>query len=81
MAPSDLPEPVEDTDVTTVELRADGPVVITGRVDLVAPDGTVERVERLFLCRCGASGDKPRCDGSHKRVGFSAPGVAPPRKG
>lgn len=81
MSPTEPPERDGEEGVTTVELRADGPVVITGGVDLVAPDGTTERVERLFLCRCGASGDKPRCDGSHKRIGFSAPGVAPARKG
>jgi len=29
---------------------------------------------RVFLCRCGASGNKPFCDGTHKRTGFQAPG-------
>lgn len=81
MTTADQPAADFADDVTTVELRADGPVVITGRLDLMGPDGTVERAERVFLCRCGASGDKPRCDGTHKRIGFSAPGVAPPRKG
>ncbi|HYI63234.1 MAG TPA: CDGSH iron-sulfur domain-containing protein [Acidimicrobiales bacterium] len=69
-----------DAFVTTVEPRRDGPLVVTGRVALAGPDGAPsEVVERLFLCRCGASGDKPRCDGTHKRIGFTAPGVAPPR--
>ncbi|MCU1352633.1 MAG: hypothetical protein JWM05_1842 [Acidimicrobiales bacterium] len=68
-------------DLTRVEVRQDGPVVITGRVELTAPDGTVlETTERVFLCRCGGSANKPYCDGSHKRNGFRAPGVVPPRK-
>jgi len=29
---------------------------------------------KLALCRCGHSGDKPFCDGTHKRVGFQAAG-------
>jgi CDGSH-type Zn-finger protein len=29
--------------------------------------------EKIALCRCGHSGNKPFCDGTHKRVGFEAP--------
>ena len=32
---------------------------------------------RATLCRCGASRNKPYCDGSHHQVGFSASGEPP----
>jgi uncharacterized Fe-S cluster protein YjdI len=61
----------------TITPTRNGPLVVTGPVRLTRPDGTVDVAPRLVLCRCGQSGDKPRCDGSHARVGFVAPGVAP----
>lgn len=54
--------------------RCDGPLMVEGPVVLTAPDGSTTVHDRLFLCRCGHSGDKPLCDGTHKRIGFSAPG-------
>ena len=46
---------------------------VTGEVRIVAPDGTVLReTGKAFLCRCGHSANKPFCDGSHRRTGFSA---------
>ena len=32
---------------------------------------TISADESVFLCRCGASKNKPYCDGSHSAVGFS----------
>ena len=76
--PSDPPPTVPAPSVTP---RRDGPVVVEGDITLVAPDGTTTACTgRTFLCRCGASATKPLCDGTHKRVGFTAPGVVPPRK-
>lgn len=51
----------------------DGPLLVRGAAALLWPDGTpVERRRRtVALCRCGASGIKPFCDGSHKVVGFT----------
>ncbi len=61
--------------ITVIE---NGPNKIEGMASYrVLRDGEEEVVERpaLFLCRCGQSENKPFCDGSHKRVGFEAPGV------
>ncbi|APR78424.1 Hypothetical protein A7982_03771 [Minicystis rosea] len=35
---------------------------------------------RATLCRCGASKNKPYCDGSHHEVGFAASGEPPSGK-
>ncbi|PVZ87412.1 iron-binding protein [Serratia sp. S1B] len=35
-----------------------------------AETGDYEQRNRLALCRCGASGNKPFCDGSHVSIGF-----------
>ncbi|MFQ5599239.1 MAG: CDGSH iron-sulfur domain-containing protein [Candidatus Krumholzibacteriia bacterium] len=53
-----------------------GPYVVEGPIQLV--DGRETAVEtsdrpKLALCRCGASANKPFCDGSHGRVGFQDP--------
>jgi CDGSH-type Zn-finger protein/uncharacterized Fe-S cluster protein YjdI len=51
-----------------------GPYKVEGPLEICAASGrTVTRDTRLFLCRCGHSGDKPFCDGSHMKAGFEAP--------
>jgi uncharacterized Fe-S cluster protein YjdI len=59
---------------TTIEPRPNGPLFVRGRVRIVGPEGEVIREDaRLALCRCGASENKPFCDGSHRRIGFTTP--------
>jgi uncharacterized Fe-S cluster protein YjdI len=76
-ARSEQPGPASDDggsdDVAvTVRVTAGGPLSVRGPVQVVDDAGAVLRVtSRVALCRCGASGDKPFCDGSHMRVGFS----------
>lgn len=53
----------------------DGPLYVRGRIRLELPDGDVMKETRVALCRCGASGDKPFCDGSHVEAGFADPGA------
>jgi uncharacterized Fe-S cluster protein YjdI len=55
----------------SVQVRPNGPLVIEGVLAVTLADGTgVRREGTTFLCRCGASQNKPYCDGAHKRVGF-----------
>jgi len=50
-----------------------GPYKVTGKVDLRDPDGwQVTQEEEIYLCRCGRSGDKPFCDGTHKHNKFAS---------
>ncbi|MBU6406117.1 MAG: CDGSH iron-sulfur domain-containing protein [Alphaproteobacteria bacterium] len=50
-----------------------GPVKVEGALQICGPDGAVlEAKDVVFLCRCGASKNKPYCDGSHKPMGFEA---------
>ena len=49
----------------------DGPLWVRGGVTVVAADGAAyEARNRVTLCRCGNSGNKPFCDGSHQDTGF-----------
>ena len=59
----------------TITPYRDGPLIVRGDFRLVDQDGTEIDPGRktVALCRCGKSGIKPFCDGTHKRSGFSAP--------
>ncbi len=49
-----------------------GPLWLRGGVQLVGADGFAYEVRnRMTLCRCGASKNKPFCDGAHISIGFS----------
>jgi CDGSH-type Zn-finger protein len=51
-----------------------GAIWLRGGISVVAADGfEYERRNRVTLCRCGASHNKPFCDGSHASIKFQAP--------
>lgn len=51
--------------------QVSGPLWVRGRIPVTAADGaTYETRNRVTLCRCGASGNKPFCDGTHASIGF-----------
>ncbi|MGA2321026.1 MAG: CDGSH iron-sulfur domain-containing protein [Solirubrobacteraceae bacterium] len=53
--------------------NASGPIWVRGGVTVLAADGTeYESRNRVTLCRCGQSANKPFCDGTHAHVGFRA---------
>ena len=50
-----------------------GPLLVTGNVEVVTGTGrTIARAQKLALCRCGHSANKPYCDGTHSKIGFSS---------
>jgi hypothetical protein len=54
-----------------VTVTDDGPYAITGAIELIGVTfGDGASKEHYTLCRCGASKNKPFCDGSHWSVGF-----------
>ncbi len=55
-----------------VAVLDDGPLWVTGGVPVERADGQrLETRNRMVLCRCGQSKNKPLCDGSHDDAGFS----------
>jgi CDGSH-type Zn-finger protein/uncharacterized Fe-S cluster protein YjdI len=56
--------------VNLLTIREAGPYAIRAELQLAGQAGAY----RATLCRCGASKNKPYCDGSHHGVGFTASG-------
>ena len=53
--------------VNTVRVRENGPLAVHAKMLVDGRDLGV----RVTLCRCGASKNKPFCDGSHASIGFN----------
>ena len=59
--------------VNTMRVRENGPYAFHGELVI---EGQSDVGFRRVLCRCGASQNKPFCDGSHHTAGFKATGEA-----
>ena len=58
-----------------VVVRDNGPLLITGPVTVTDAAGNLfdlKGKETFALCRCGASANRPFCDGAHKTCGFES---------
>lgn len=63
---------------TILQVRDDGSILVKGDVELLDAEGNpYETKPKFSLCRCGASSNKPFCDGSHKAIGFESKLRAP----
>lgn len=61
---------------TRIHIRKNGPIRVEGN-DIVIEDAEGRRFGLagrtiVSLCRCGQSGNKPFCDGTHAKVGFES---------
>ena len=57
--------------VLSVDPETDGPLRVRGNLEVISGTGrVVARVTQARLCRCGGSGNKPFCDGTHAKIGF-----------
>jgi len=65
---ADLPQQI----AVTTEILSDGPIPgplwVTGNIPVERSDGQpLETRNRVTLCNCGRSGQKPLCDGTHRK--------------
>lgn len=61
------------SDHVTITPLPDGPLEVSGTAVVQDPDGAVlKEGDKAYLCRCGFSQNKPFCDGSHKRNGWTS---------
>jgi len=65
-------KPEEEADVEhIVEVTPNGPLMVYGNISVKHADGSETRRSKVTaFCRCGASGNKPYCDGTHTKIAF-----------
>jgi uncharacterized Fe-S cluster protein YjdI len=67
-----LPDERETEITTSVEVLKNGPLMVYGNLKVKDSLGNEHlRSKVTAFCRCGASSNKPFCDGSHMKIGFS----------
>ena len=63
----DLPQQIAETTEITSDGPITGPLWVTGGIAIERSDGKpFEPRNRVTLCNCGRSGNKPLCDGTHR---------------
>ena len=67
-----------------ITVRPNGPYRVEGSIKLLDANGGqwyLTGKPAISLCRCGASSNKPFCDGTHAKIGFQSVETAPPAAG
>ena len=64
-------EVAEKSSPVEIIIKHKGPYIVKGDFTIIDTDGNpMRKKERMALCRCGASLDKPFCDGEHSIINF-----------
>lgn len=69
---NDQAEEVQESHAESiVEAVPNGPLLVYGNLIVKDKEGNETRKNKVTaFCRCGASGNKPYCDGTHTKIGF-----------
>lgn len=68
---SEKKKPESEANEIKVETIPNGPLKVYGNLKVKDNEGNLHhRTNVTSFCRCGASSNKPFCDGSHKKIGF-----------
>lgn len=66
-------KPAETAVDNVIEITENGPLLVYGNLKIKSKEGEEIRKSKVTaFCRCGHSGNKPYCDGSHIKAGFKA---------
>jgi len=68
---NDEEKPVEVTGESIAETIPNGPLIIYGNITVKYNQQETKKNNVTAFCRCGASNNKPYCDGSHVKAGFT----------
>jgi hypothetical protein len=69
-------EPVEPVFEPSIGVEPNASLWVRGGIPVVSEDGSPYEVRnRQTLCRCGRSGNKPFCDGTHRQHLFTDPAM------
>ncbi|MEM7655424.1 MAG: (4Fe-4S)-binding protein [Bacteroidota bacterium] len=71
-SPSNMSDSTPETlNETPIQVLENGPLMVNQTCRITLANGEeVLKEQKAFLCRCGASANKPFCDGAHKKIGF-----------
>jgi len=68
------------SDPVSVSVLPNGPLLVKGEFALTDSEGKAWDIAgkpAVGLCRCGASANKPFCDGAHNKAGFKDAATPP----